>query len=119
MGADLGSRAAALVRGPGTIRPRRRETAISTAATISHAPAITATIHAVPSLSMPATTATAMMNPASIRNRDRKSTRLNSSHVAISYAVFCLKKKKNMEEGPELKKKKKKKEPDAKTKNKT
>src|SRR5690625_5956942 len=26
-------------------------------------------------------------------NRDRKSTRLNSSHVAISYAVFCLKKK--------------------------
>src|SRR5690625_5591261 len=28
------------------------------------------------------------------RPRDRKSTRLNSSHVAISYAVFCLKKKK-------------------------
>src|SRR5690625_7079425 len=27
-------------------------------------------------------------------NRDRKSTRLNSSHVAISYAVFCLKKQK-------------------------
>src|SRR5207302_6011915 len=26
--------------------------------------------------------------------RDRKSTRLNSSHVKISYAVFCLKKKK-------------------------
>src|SRR5207253_5538014 len=31
-------------------------------------------------------------NPAPSR-RDRKSTRLNSSHVAISYAVFCLKKK--------------------------
>src|SRR3712207_8255490 len=31
------------------------------------------------------------------RNRDRKSTRLNSSHDNISYAVFCLKKKK---EGP-------------------
>src|SRR5438067_4874827 len=29
------------------------------------------------------------------RIRDRKSTRLNSSHVSISYAVFCLKKKKN------------------------
>src|SRR5437660_2273706 len=29
------------------------------------------------------------------RPQDRKSTRLNSSHVAISYAVFCLKKKKN------------------------
>src|SRR5690625_5748858 len=28
------------------------------------------------------------------RKEDRKSTRLNSSHVAISYAVFCLKKKK-------------------------
>src|SRR5699024_11762367 len=29
------------------------------------------------------------------QRRDRKSTRLNSSHVSISYAVFCLKKKKN------------------------
>src|SRR5690349_21981379 len=28
-----------------------------------------------------------------VRARDRKSTRLNSSHVEISYAVFCLKKK--------------------------
>src|SRR5438874_6059282 len=28
-------------------------------------------------------------------DQDRKSTRLNSSHVEISYAVFCLKKKKN------------------------
>src|SRR5690606_41311827 len=28
------------------------------------------------------------------RHQDRKSTRLNSSHVKISYAVFCLKKKK-------------------------
>src|SRR5690554_6956740 len=31
---------------------------------------------------------------SNIRSRDRKSTRLNSSHVRISYAVFCLKKKK-------------------------
>src|SRR5207249_10545596 len=29
-----------------------------------------------------------------VRRTDRKSTRLNSSHVSISYAVFCLKKKK-------------------------
>src|SRR5690348_18136822 len=29
-----------------------------------------------------------------LRSRDRKSTRLNSSHPSISYAVFCLKKKK-------------------------
>src|SRR5699024_11829235 len=31
---------------------------------------------------------------AQLENIDRKSTRLNSSHVSISYAVFCLKKKK-------------------------
>src|SRR5690348_18483713 len=30
---------------------------------------------------------------------DRKSTRLNSSHPSISYAVFCLKKKKNTQHG--------------------
>src|SRR5437899_3406121 len=30
-----------------------------------------------------------------LAQRDRKSTRLNSSHLGISYAVFCLKKKKN------------------------
>src|SRR5207253_4366373 len=35
---------------------------------------------------------------ADLRSRDRKSTRLNSSHVAISYAVFCLKKKKRRRE---------------------
>src|SRR5438874_10334197 len=33
-------------------------------------------------------------SPAPRPDRDRKSTRLNSSHVEISYAVFCLKKKK-------------------------
>src|SRR5215510_4878521 len=37
---------------------------------------------------------------------DRKSTRLNSSHVAISYAVFCLKKKKKTSYPLSLKKKK-------------
>src|SRR5436190_12831263 len=31
-----------------------------------------------------------------VRRPDRKSTRLNSSHTVISYAVFCLKKKKNI-----------------------
>src|SRR5580704_19114345 len=34
--------------------------------------------------------------PAIHRRRDRKSTRLNSSHPSISYAVFCLKKKKKI-----------------------
>src|SRR5256885_8328437 len=32
------------------------------------------------------------------RRRDRKSTRLNSSHLVISYAVFCLKKKKQLKQ---------------------
>src|SRR5256885_11137349 len=36
--------------------------------------------------------AAARQTPAQI-HRDRKSTRLNSSHLVISYAVFCLKKK--------------------------
>src|SRR5258708_29120376 len=34
-------------------------------------------------------------NGQTVVDRDRKSTRLNSSHQIISYAVFCLKKKKN------------------------
>src|SRR5207253_11106299 len=34
------------------------------------------------------------MTTVAYNEQDRKSTRLNSSHVAISYAVFCLKKKK-------------------------
>src|SRR6266851_7984137 len=40
---------------------------------------------------------------------DRKSTRLNSSHITISYAVFCLKKKKKKKKKLQLNKKKKKK----------
>src|SRR5690625_5635825 len=35
-----------------------------------------------------------LLKRARLSRQDRKSTRLNSSHVAISYAVFCLKKKK-------------------------
>src|SRR5690625_555085 len=35
-----------------------------------------------------------VLDEFAFHDRDRKSTRLNSSHVAISYAVFCLKKKK-------------------------
>src|SRR3712207_1057033 len=37
----------------------------------------------------------AALGPAGAQDEDRKSTRLNSSHANISYAVFCLKKKKN------------------------
>src|SRR5439155_25947031 len=39
-------------------------------------------------------------NETSGPDPDRKSTRLNSSHVAISYAVFCLKKKKKQQAIP-------------------
>src|SRR5438034_8166330 len=35
-----------------------------------------------------------LRHPPQCARRDRKSTRLNSSHTVISYAVFCLKKKK-------------------------
>src|SRR2546430_13499203 len=42
---------------------------------------------------------TAVVNRA-VLDRDRKSTRLNSSHSQISYAVFCLKKKKQITTTP-------------------
>src|SRR6266498_5093354 len=44
------------------------------------------------------------LSPATV---DRKSTRLNSSHVRISYAVFCLKKKKKQHNTITIQKKKK------------
>src|SRR5580698_11325335 len=43
------------------------------------------------------------------RSSDRKSTRLNSSHMSISYAVFCLKKKKKKNKQIQIIKKKKQK----------
>src|SRR5258707_2555112 len=48
---------------------------------------------AVAALKDPAAQAQAHAQPAALE-ADRKSTRLNSSHANISYAVFCLKKKK-------------------------
>src|SRR5256885_10128599 len=39
-----------------------------------------------------------VMTDHALERRDRKSTRLNSSHLVISYAVFCLKKKKKKKE---------------------
>src|SRR5437870_11477870 len=52
-------------------------------------------------LVQPRTFAHALVMLAACITRDRKSTRLNSSHVAISYAVFCLKKK-NILSSPSL-----------------
>src|SRR5215510_16161127 len=56
----------------------------------------------------PATTASGHTSGSrcSSRRGDRKSTRLNSSHVAISYAVFCLKKKKKIKNASIAEKKK-------------
>src|SRR5437773_3861957 len=47
---------------------------------------------------------TVAMNGSQIPNppTDRKSTRLNSSHITISYAVFCLKKKKPTDAQPPM-----------------
>src|SRR5256885_9608474 len=41
-----------------------------------------------------------LVKPFSFAELDRKSTRLNSSHLVISYAVFCLKKKKSTVSSP-------------------
>src|SRR5438045_8173987 len=41
-----------------------------------------------------------LANGVAVLAADRKSTRLNSSHLGISYAVFCLKKKKNHKQTP-------------------
>src|SRR2546430_9694570 len=53
--------------------------------------------------SKPQVTAELLQNAGKLRAivRDRKSTRLNSSHSQISYAVFCLKKKKNIHFHPQ------------------
>src|SRR5699024_12580296 len=49
-----------------------------------------------PEATTPPSTAIMTRQRRTPNSRDRKSTRLNSSHVSISYADFCLKKKKNI-----------------------
>src|SRR2546430_2917842 len=51
--------------------------------------------HVVPSLVPRILPRSVIAQPFFASKKDRKSTRLNSSHSQISYAVFCLKKKKN------------------------
>src|SRR5688572_31142702 len=48
---------------------------------------------ATPMAGTPLATIVCLLSPQTRTTRDRKSTRLNSSHSQISYAVFCLKKK--------------------------
>src|SRR2546426_2346783 len=52
--------------------------------------------HCAPSFWPAAAGGAVSMMPTVRLVRDRKSTRLNSSHLVISYAVFCLKKKKKL-----------------------
>src|SRR3712207_7258445 len=65
-------------------RVRQRPLVLVREAVLAHHPLEAGLAHALPSLRRPADDIAA----------DRKSTRLNSSHANISYAVFCLKKKK-------------------------
>src|SRR5699024_11898049 len=59
-------------------------------------PAYKKAVKSAPAMSPPIqSTSSAIRIPRTVRT-DRKSTRLNSSHVSISYAVFCLKKKKDI-----------------------
>src|SRR6266496_1204516 len=91
------------------VRPVRERGACPQAGQVSHS----RTPWAVQAKVQPSRQASSHRPPSSARHdgqyRDRKSTRLNSSHVEISYAVFCLKKKKKKKNAltPEKKKKKK------------
>src|SRR2546430_6736082 len=53
-------------------------------------------VHPLWNAPRPQTISVGLYSVSSLLVRDRKSTRLNSSHSQISYAVFCLKKKKNL-----------------------
>src|SRR5256885_8913362 len=55
-----------------------------------------------PVRSASASTSFLTSTPTGIVFEDRKSTRLNSSHLVISYAVFCLKKKKHINHSQQL-----------------
>src|SRR5262245_63951802 len=52
-------------------------------------------LHGLPPSAQLQGTASSIQRSPYMSLRDRKSTRLNSSHLGISYAVFCLKKKKD------------------------
>src|SRR2546422_7742675 len=67
---------------------------------VGQAPARQAAIHAGLPGTIPAMTVNKVI-AGIVPGRDRKSTRLNSSHGYISYAVFCLKKKKNNGDRPQ------------------
>src|SRR6266496_4122311 len=68
-------------------RSLQKEVFIESTAALGASPLRLIALHVLPNVASP------IIVRASIGMGDRKSTRLNSSHVEISYAVFCLKKK--------------------------
>src|SRR6266511_1394137 len=62
---------------------------------VPHHPLALAALAITGPLAVTSANQTGDATPRDCDGLDRKSTRLNSSHVKISYAVFCLKKKKN------------------------
>src|SRR5207302_8654179 len=70
---------------PGGLEPAATKLNAVSAVNVTSKPSFTPMATPLPLYSQPA--------------RDRKSTRLNSSHVKISYAVFCLKKKNKLKKG--------------------
>src|SRR3712207_8181356 len=75
------------------VREQLGKVAHSTMLGLSHRPAIELAQRLV-ELAPPGLTRVFYSDSGSTATEDRKSTRLNSSHATISYAVFCLKKKK-------------------------
>src|SRR5437762_5566662 len=78
------------------LRHVRHRAANATVAVISFQSSLAPFIGSGEQLDYPVHLAHALVEsePDTIERQDRKSTRLNSSHRCISYAVFCLKKKK-------------------------
>src|SRR2546421_1673039 len=85
-----------LFRSPGEKKAHASHTPASATLTVENAVALGLPRCASPKPMAPSDVAGPAPR-ASARRRDRKSTRLNSSHDQISYAVFCLKKKKKKE----------------------
>src|SRR2546426_6016996 len=69
-----------------------RHSPLHIAATRGHHLVVRALIDANADVNATTTTGAVPLHFAAASGRDRKSTRLNSSHLVISYAVFCLKK---------------------------
>src|SRR5256886_5279898 len=87
MGAESEGLAAALRSAARRQAPAPARVAFHAPCTLQHALKVSGTVEGL------LTAAGFALTPVSDRHQDRKSTRLNSSHSQISYAVFCLKKK--------------------------